>query len=355
MRVKHAVSVVAQEPAVTVRAAEAADESDFDILYVGDVQSTHRELWTTLALIGSCTDRVQIGPGVTNPVTRHPAVTSGALASIDEISCGRAFLGLGTGDSAVRNLNLKPATIGRTLDYALAVRAAHEDGRAEWDGVEFAARKWDRRIPIFLSAHGPKALQAAGLVADGVIAGIGTTPEAIEYVEENVALGAKRAGRDPADIQIWHMSYPSVADTRSNAVLRVAATLAAGGNLLARSPAVASVPHRLRSAFDQLAAEYTYTAHVDTGIESPNTILVEKLGLTDYLASRFALAGTPDEVRGQIVENSRHGVNAYWHIYSRPDLDLFVRQWGSEIIGCGTSPELPQSTGNDRAPGGGSK
>lgn len=332
MSVRHSISVVAQEPAVTIRAAQAADRFGFDILYVGDIQSTHRELWTTLALIASHTDRLHIGPGVTNPVTRHPAVTAGALATVDEISCGRSFLGLGTGDSAVRNLHLKPATIAQTLAYAQAVREAHASGRAEWEGVEFAARKWNRRIPVFLSAHGPKALQATGRVADGVIAGIGTTAEAVEYVEENVAIGAKEASRDPADVQIWYMSYPSLAESNGAAVANVAATLAAGGNLLARSPAVSSVPHSLRSAFSQLAAEYTYTAHVVTGSESPNTQLVERLGLTDYLASRFALAGTPAEVRNQIAQNRCHGVGAYWHIYSRADLDSFVENWGSEVI-----------------------
>ena len=332
MKHSHAISVVPEAPENTIKAARSAEASGFDLLYVGDVQSTHRELWSTLTLIATVTTSIQIGPGVTNPITRHPAVTAGALATVDEISHGRAFLGLGSGDSAVRNLNLKAGTLGLTEEYARAVRCALVEGKGEWETGEFVARRWDRHIPTLFSAHGPKALRMAGRVADGVISGVGLTPEAVEYAREHVAIGAAEANRDVEDIKIWYMCYPSLAETTHEAIHGVAATLAAGGNLLARSPAVESVPDRYRSAMNELANQYNYTAHVKAAEGSPNSELVGRLGLTEYLASRFALAGTSDDVRVFMRKNDTHGIDRYWHIYSRPDLDQFVSEWGAELI-----------------------
>ena len=63
------------------------------------------------------TERVQIGPSVTNPLTRHPAVMASAIASLHELSGGRAFLGIGTGDSAILNLGLRPARLRALREY----------------------------------------------------------------------------------------------------------------------------------------------------------------------------------------------------------------------------------------------
>lgn len=220
---RFSISVVAAEPDTTIASARAAEAAGFDLLYTADIQSTHREVYTHLTLTATATSRVAIGPGVTNPVTRHPAVTAGAIASLDEISGGRAFLGLGTGDSAVRNLGLKEATMKRTADYLAAIRSYHETGKAVWDGIEGAGRGWDRRIPVIYSAHGPRNLRQAGRIADGVVAGVGITPDAVDYVREHVSAGAAEAGRDPSEIDLWFMAYPSLAETTGDARTAVAA------------------------------------------------------------------------------------------------------------------------------------
>lgn len=85
--------------------AKLADECGFDMLWTGDMQSTHRELYTSLMVLGGNTVNAQIGPGVTNPVTRDPVVTASAVASLSEYTDGRAFVGIGAGDSALKNLD----------------------------------------------------------------------------------------------------------------------------------------------------------------------------------------------------------------------------------------------------------
>jgi 5,10-methylenetetrahydromethanopterin reductase len=108
-----------QEAVEDARLAEAAG---FHWLGMADSQSVYRELYITAALCAAATSRIRIGPTVTNPVTRHPAVTAAAIATLDEVSNGRAFCGIGTGDSAVLNLGERPVSLARLRAYVEAVR-----------------------------------------------------------------------------------------------------------------------------------------------------------------------------------------------------------------------------------------
>src|SRR5438128_3765635 len=88
--------------------AQMAEAVGFDYIGVADSQSLFRELYISLSVISMATSQVRIGPTVTNPLTRHPAITASAIASLNELSSGRAFLGISSGDSAVLNLELRP-------------------------------------------------------------------------------------------------------------------------------------------------------------------------------------------------------------------------------------------------------
>src|SRR5438445_747248 len=109
-----------------------AEEAGFDLLGVADSQSVFRELYVALAIAARDTSRIRLGPLVTNPQTRHLVVTASAISSIDELSGGRAMLGLGSGDSAIYTLGAPPATVAGLEDavvtpikMALAASANH--------------------------------------------------------------------------------------------------------------------------------------------------------------------------------------------------------------------------------------
>ena len=78
-----------------------AEDAGFELLGVGDSQSVFREAYVSLTVAALATRRARLGPLVSNPVTRHPVVTASAISSLDEVSDGRAVLGLGSGDSAL--------------------------------------------------------------------------------------------------------------------------------------------------------------------------------------------------------------------------------------------------------------
>jgi 5,10-methylenetetrahydromethanopterin reductase len=133
-------------------------------------------VYVVMTAIAEATERVVIGPGITNPYTRHPAQTASAIASLDEVSGGRAFLGIGAGGS----LALDPVGIERSKPLR-AVRETIEVNRALYSGErvdhdgEFVTLRSAQLgygrpdIEIWLAGRGPKILQLGGRLADGVM------------------------------------------------------------------------------------------------------------------------------------------------------------------------------------------
>ena len=166
---KFGVSIMPDDLVELPRLAKSAEDLGFDYVGVPDSQSLFHELYVSLAVAARATTRVQIGPTVTNPLTRHPAVTASAIDSIDEMSGGRAFLGIGTGDSAVLNLDLRPARLSQLRDYVEAVRAVLSGQTHDYQGRQIHVRRSQTAVPIMVAAEGPKTLALAGAIADIVL------------------------------------------------------------------------------------------------------------------------------------------------------------------------------------------
>jgi 5,10-methylenetetrahydromethanopterin reductase len=321
--------------------AQAAERAGFRALRVGDMQSTHREMYAALTLIGASTARIQFGPGVTNPVTRHPAVAASGMATLQEFSGGRAVFGIGTGDSAVRNLGAEPATIVELEEYIRAVRALHTTGRADYRGRTLALEWWSGgAIPIVVSAHGPRMLRLAARVADAVVVGLGMGERAREYAAEQIACGAREAGRDPASIEVWYLSYLNIAATHDDGAREVGSALAVGGNLLARSAARTIIPDSLRLSFADLASRYSYRQHAGSSSDNPNARIVDELGLRDHLAEQFGVFGTSADVRARLESLGNTGISRLWGAYVLPDLVEFFDRWRVGVNEPGNTKRL---------------
>ena len=91
----------------------------FDYVGLADSQSLQPDPYVGLALMAGSTNVVRMGPEATNPITRHPAVTASAIASINRISGGRAFITVASGDSAIENIGLHPARLSELREYLL--------------------------------------------------------------------------------------------------------------------------------------------------------------------------------------------------------------------------------------------
>ncbi len=161
-----------------------------------------RDAYALLSVVAARTDRMRIASGVTNAQTRHLSVLAASWATLDELSNGRAVMGIGVGESSVRNLGLKPDRLADLEAKINALRALMRGDEATHDGETFHLTWPSRAVPIYMACSGPRSLQLGGRVADGVLFQVGSEPSFVQYVLDNIRIGAKaggtRAGRHQA-------------------------------------------------------------------------------------------------------------------------------------------------------------
>jgi 5,10-methylenetetrahydromethanopterin reductase len=287
-------------------AAEAAEAEamGYERIGVWDSPALFREPWVTLGAMARETGRVRLGTWVTNPLSRHPVVTASAAATVDDLAPGRVYIGIGAGGTGVWHLGMKTAKLAELEEYVLAVRALLEKGEAEYRG-ETVRLPWaaGRRIPIVVSAHGPQALRAAGRVGDGVVVGLGVTPEVVAGSLELVEEGARSGGRSLADLDIWFTCFWFVDEEPGVAAQRGAWAATAFSLHFARWGVEGRfVPEELQAGVVDLGRAYDLVTHgaVPREQQEHYARLADDLGVGDYLRRRFVFAGTPAEVEAQV-------------------------------------------------------
>ncbi len=158
-----------------VELAQEAERLGFSKCWIFDEGLEGRDVFVTLGAIAQNTKTLQIGTGITNPYTRHPAQTANAIATVDEISGGRAFLGLGAGGTLVLEpmglTRSKPLTALREI--LETIRPLFRGEKVNYQGnfirlneahIHFARPD----LPIWIASRGEKILTLAGKAADGV-------------------------------------------------------------------------------------------------------------------------------------------------------------------------------------------
>lgn len=333
MGVKFAISFVPGKPDELARLCASAEDAGYDRIGLVDSQSLYRELWVSCAVAASHTSRIKIGPRVTNPLTRHPTVTAGATATLEELAPGRVFLGLGTGDSALGNIGLPAASLGELREATLAMRAMLSGKDAVYHGQTCRVGWSGHAVPIYVAAHGPKALRLAGQIADGVVIGTGLTKDVVSYSLELIGQGAAESGRTLADLDLWWLLCCNLGPSKDAALAEIRMMLAAMGHILDRQLANPNlVPPQYAGAIETLCREYVIAEHLMPGAGRKNVQLIQRLGLEEYLAERFAIAGTADDCLSQIERAATAGANQFWMSIYFPDKLPFIEQWGARII-----------------------
>lgn len=149
-----------------------AEREGFEAVWVTD-HFNNRNPWVVLSSIAEATDDVELGPGVTNPYYAHPAWTASAVASLDELSGGRARLGIGPGDvNTLNTLELERGSpLYDVLDAVKLTRQLLSGETASFDGVADDAKLnySARDVPVYVGAQGPNMLRMANDHGDGVL------------------------------------------------------------------------------------------------------------------------------------------------------------------------------------------
>lgn len=292
-----------------------AERLGYDRLGIWDSPALFREPWVTLASVARDTQRIRLGTWVTNAVSRHPLVTASAAATLEELAPGRTYLGIGTGGTGVWHLGAPESTLDELREYIGAVRGLLAEGQADYRGQR-ARMEWGRstRIPIIVSAHGPRSLRLAGEIADGVVAGLGITPEVVRASLECIADGAARSGRDPAEIEVWFTCFWFVDETPGAALTQGAWAATVFAMHFARGRTEGKfLPAEYREPIAALGAEYDLLAHgrVDADLKRRYVERADELGIGPYIRRRFMLAGTPEEVEQQIKDAMAAGARNF--------------------------------------------
>ena len=168
------------------------------------------DCYAAMALLAARTSRIGIGTGVAVAGSRPAAVTAAAHATINRIAPGRVFCGIGTGNTAMRIMGHKPISIAEFDDHLATLRLLldGEEADVRWRGATSPTRHlmpdtgfvaFSPRMPMYVSAFGPRAMALAARHGDGLITSV---PPSVEGVARRV--GQARSARRPVDVQAVH-------------------------------------------------------------------------------------------------------------------------------------------------------
>ena len=275
--------------------ARLAEEVGCDVIGIGDSAAGWHDLVVSLTIAGCETKSAKVMSLVTAPHLRHPSIVAGAMCSVDALTGGRAAVGISTGGSALHTIGRKKAHVDELRAYVNTVRCLCNGEPAEWDGLPLKPLKTARPIPIYISADGPKGLQLASELADGVVIQVGFDLDFVEEKLRRLRAGAEAAGRDFSELDVWGLTYGAVRDSYQEAVKDVTAFLAVNANSLQWKWAMDRVPEEYKGPLRELLTRYDTTEHVIPG--GKNARLVEELGLADFLAGYYTVCGRPADIR----------------------------------------------------------
>lgn len=289
--------------------AARAETLGYDDFWLAD-ERFFREVYATLTLVATRTSRLRLGPCVTDPYSRHPALTAMAIATLDEISRGRAVLGLGAGVSGFKELGVNAdrsaVAIRESVDLIRRLLAGEsvtlkgeqisfDDGR-----LDFTPLRAD--VPIYVASQREAGCRVAGRLADGAIMQGCVAEPLVRFFKDSVAAGARRAGRDPARVTLVARLNACIADDRTAArdVMRpgiVRSLAAQRRDFFTFRTAGLEVPPALGDQIRGLA--YTH---------DPAPLMKIAPLVPDSFVDAVALTGRPADVADDVVRLVRAGV-----------------------------------------------
>ena len=299
--------------------ARRAERVGWDGMLVVDSQNLSADSYVALTLAASGTERIGLGTGVTNSVTRHPAVTASAAMAVQEVANGRMVLGIGRGDSALAHLGRSPARFKGFERYVDVLQRYLRGEEVAFDEIpmpddvalpvadlELADHpltsriRWYKdeitKVPVEVAATGPMVIAMAGRLADRVMFTLGAVPERIRWGIELATQSAEAHGRDPSTLRFGAfvnlVCHPDVAKAR--ALVRGGLTTFARFSVM-HGAVSGPVDAADRTVLSKLHDGYDMKAH--TRADSAQAGLME-----DAFVDKYAIAGPPEQCLERLGE-----------------------------------------------------
>ena len=318
-------TVMPSSPQLVVQRAKEYESAGLAGMVVWDAQSSDGDCYVSLAAAAMATTSLKLGTGVTNPVTRHPSVTASAIASLQAISNGRAVLGIGRGDASLAHIGRAPASVETLSRYTqLVQRYLRGDSVAFKELDEFATNapnlsqlylghapphsklEWlgnMPKVPVEVSATGPRMIAEAAIHADGVMLSVGADLERLRWGIDLVRTTRAKAGLDPNGIPIgaWVnvVAHPDV---------EIARQLASGWtSVFARFAVMHGKPTGPQTNDSIKSLEHLYNDFDLRDQASSST--AQALGMTQNFIDNYAIVGTADTCVARLRQISELGIS----------------------------------------------
>ena len=312
-----------------VSRAQRAEALGFEAIFFADSQMNNVDPYQALALCAVNTKHIRLGTAVTNMVYRDPTITANSFATLNEISQGRAIIGMGTGDGPVYSLGrtaTKLADFEKGLrlicdllhDRGVDVSASHERV-----GGNVRLRAGRRPVPLYISAEGPKALRVAGRVCDGVILGTGFDQQVTDWARRQIAAGAKESSRALDEIDLMPAGMIAVNEDGNLARQKVRARMANRAHHNFRFT-METVPEGEASGVQRFMDHFDISKPIEDRID-PELI-------TSYLLERFTIAGTPAECIAKVKRLEADGIKRILLTPPNAIYDEVLESWGKKVI-----------------------
>ncbi len=265
----------------------------FDGVGILDSQMLERDVFVSMAMAAQATSRIRISSAVLNPVTRHVSVMASAIKTVSETAPGRTEFWIGRGFSSVQTIGVPPATVREMRECVLTLKSLLSGEEVTFNGDTSKAatsrmRHGDSQLPrILIAAHGPRTIEVAGEVADGVLLQVGIHPKSMELARQHLEAGARRAGRNPDDLEIVLCATTIIMDDQQEA------------REMAR-------PLCVQRLVEKSHAPYLQVAGIDaTGLEIPpelSELYPDIPHAEDWEKARRLCSFLPDEILAQMCD-----------------------------------------------------
>ena len=311
-----------------VELTRKAEDLGFSHAWTFDSHILWQEPYVIHSQMLSATERITVGPFVTNPISRDPSVTASTFATLNDMFGNRTICGIGRGDSVVRVLGRKPTTL-KQLEEAMRVIKELAEGRAvDFSGVEVKI-PWvkDGKLDVWMAGYGPKALSLTGRKADGFILQL-ADPVILEWTMRHVHDAAREAGRDPKEVKICVAAPAYVGDDLAHQREQCRWFGGMVGNhvadLVARYGEDSEVPHALTD-YITTREGYDYSHHGRADNRSTDFV-------PDDIVDRFCVLGTIEDHVDKLSVLKAVGVDQF-NVYLMHDaMDETLDAYGREIM-----------------------
>jgi alkanesulfonate monooxygenase SsuD/methylene tetrahydromethanopterin reductase-like flavin-dependent oxidoreductase (luciferase family) len=333
-----------------------AEDLGFTSAWFYDSQMLYSDVYATLALVAEHTKRIRIGTGIAVPSNRIAPVTAHSIATINQMAPGRVMLGIGTGFTGRNMMGLPPVRLDDLREHVRICRALlrgeqvlyREGKRERWIRFMHPDRGYiniKESIPIIIAAQGPKALEVAGVSADGWMA-VASGAEAFKQNLNVVKSAAKRVGRDVQNFSVTMFAAACVLQPGES--LTSARVFSQMGPMAAvalhahweASAVAAQLPSSLQSIHDKYRDEYVANLDVPADrrylrVHEGHTIYVkpgEERFLTPEVIAAFSLTAPRERIIERIRELEAAGLDEIAFCVPNDGARERIEELGREIV-----------------------